>query len=354
MEPQLQHPAALGEAGVGEAGVGEAGVGEAAARTMEAIVQDGYGSADVLRLAQMARPEAGAGEVLVQVRAAGLDRGCWHMMTGKPYLLRLVVGLRSPRNPVLGLDVAGTVVAVGQGVTRFSVGDEVFGFGRGTFAEYAVARQDKLARKPVNLSFEHAAVVPVSALTALQALTDTGHVAAGQKVLITGASGGVGSFAVQLASALGAEVTGVCSTAKLDLVRSLGATHVIDYTRDDFAAGAHRYDLIIDIAGNPDLARLRRALTPAGAAVIVGGEDGGNWTGIGRQFRALALSPFLRQRLTMVTAKQRSSDLERLAKLIEAGTVTPTVDRTYPLAQTPDAMRYLQAGNAQGKVAITI
>jgi NADPH:quinone reductase-like Zn-dependent oxidoreductase len=325
-----------------------------AGSTMRAIVQDGYGSADVLHLTRITRPEISGNEVLLQVHAAGLDRGRWHLMTGQPYLLRLVVGFRRPRNPVQGLDVAGTVVAVGQAVTRFSVGDEVFGFGRGTFAEYAAAREDKLARKPANVTFEQAAVVPVSAVTALLALTDVGHVQAGQKVLITGASGGVGSYAVQLARAFGAEVSGACSTAKLDLVRSLGAAHVIDYTRDDFADGAHHYDLIIDIAGNPALSRLRRALTPAGTAVITGGEDGGRWTGMGRQFRALALSPFLRQRLTMVTPRQRSSDLERLAALIEAGTVTPSIGATYPLDQVPEAMRHLEAGNARGKVAITI
>jgi len=345
MEAERQHRATGGEATLEVAAPG----------TMQAIVQDGYGSADVLRLARVAAPKIGAGELLLRVRAAGLDRGQWHMMTGRPYLLRLVCGIRGPRNPVLGLDVAGTVVAVGSGVTRLSVGDEVFGFGRGTFAEYAVARQDKLARKPASASFEQAAVVPVSALTALQALTDVGHVQAGQKVLITGASGGVGSFAVQLAArAFGAEVTGVCGAAKADLVRSLGASHVIDRTRDDFADGEHRYDLIIDVAGNPGLSRLRRALTPGGTAVIVGGEHGGNWTGMGRQLRALALSPFLRQRLTMVTAKQRSGDLERLAQLIEAGTVTPSIGATYPLDQVPDAMRHLEAGKALGKVAITI
>jgi NADPH:quinone reductase-like Zn-dependent oxidoreductase len=322
--------------------------------TMRAIVQDGYGSAGVLRLARTARPRIGGSDVLLRVRAAGLDRGRWHLMTGRPYLLRLVVGVRGPRNPVQGLDVAGTVAAAGPGVTRFTVGDEVFGFGRGTFAEYAVAREDKLAAKPANATFEQAAVVPVSAVTALQALTDVGHVKAGQKVLVTGASGGVGSYAVQLARAFGAEVTGVCSTAKLDLVRSLGAAHVIDYTRDDFAAGGRRYDLILDIAGNPALSRLRRALTPAGTAVIVGGEQGGNWTGMGRQLRALALSPFVRQRLTMVTARQRASDLERLAGLIEAGTVTPAIGAAYPLEQVPDAMRHLEAGKARGKVAITI
>lgn len=332
----------------------EAVLPEAAGNMMRAVVQDGYGSADVLRLARITRPKIGGHEVLLRVRAAALDRGQWHMMTGRPYLLRLVAGFRGPRNPVPGIDVAGTVVAVGQGVTRFSVGDEVFGFGRGTFAEYAVAREDKLARKPVNASFEQAAVLPVSAVTALMALTDAGHVQAGQKVLITGASGGVGSYAVQLARAFGAEVTGVCSTAKLGLVRSLGAVHVIDYTRDDFAVGQRHYDLIIDIAGSPALSRLRRVLTPAGTAVIVGGEEGGNVTGMGRQFRALALSPFLRQRLTMLTPRQRSDDLERLTALVEAGTVTPSIGATYPLDQVPEAMRYLEAGKARGKIAITI
>ena len=333
---------------------GQAALPVTAGSTMRAIVQDGYGSADILHLARIARPGIGGNEVLLRVHAAGLDRGRWHLMTGQPYLLRLEAGIRWPRNPVQGLDVAGTVVAAGQKVTRFSVGDEVFGFGRGTFAEYAAAREDKLARKPVNLTFEQAAVVPVSGMTALLALTDAGHVQAGQNVLITGASGGVGSYAVQLATAFGAEVTGVCSTTKTGLVRSLGAAHVIDYTRDDFADGAHRYDLIIDIAGNPSLARLRRALTPAGTAVLTGGEDAGNLTGMGRQVRALALSPFLRQRLTMLTPRQRSADLERLTELIQAGTITPSIGATYPLDQVPEAMRNLEAGNARGKIAITI
>ena len=322
--------------------------------TMRAIVQDAYGHADVLRLARIPRPEAADNEVLVRVHAAGLDRGVWHVMTGLPYLGRLAFGVRKPKEPVLGFDVAGTVVAVGSAVTRFSAGDEVFGFGKGAFAEYAVVREDKLARKPVNLSFEQAAVVPVSAVTALQGL-DAGRVEQGQKVLIIGASGGVGSYAVQLAKAFGAQVTGVCSTAKLDLVRSLGADHVIDYTRDDFADGAHRYDLILDIAGNPTLSRLRHALTPTGTAVITGGEDGGNLTGgMNRQLRALALSPFVRQRLTMFLGKVRSSDLERLIELIEAGTVTPSLDRTYTLDRVPEAIDHLEAGKVRGKVAITI
>ena len=322
---------------------------------MQAVVQDRYGSADVLRLALIARPEVADDEVLLRVHAAGLDRGSWHLMTGRPYLLRLGFGLRRPKNPVLGVDVAGTVVAVGSAVTRFSAGDEVFGFGKGSFAEYTVAREDRLARKPKNASFEQAAVVPVSAATALQALRDVGRVEQGQSVLILGASGGVGTYAIQLAKAFGAEVTGVCSTTKLDLVRSLGADHVIDYTRDDFAAGTHHYDLILDIAGNPTLSRLRRALAPTGTAVIVGGEEGGDFSGgMNRPLRAVALSPLVRQRLTMFIAKERSSDLERLTDLIEAGTVTPSIDRTYPLERAPEAMRHLAAGKAQGKVAITI
>jgi NADPH:quinone reductase-like Zn-dependent oxidoreductase len=316
-------------------------------------VQDGYGSVGVLGLERIARPEPGTGEVLLQVHAAGLDRGQWHLMTGQPYLMRPVTGFRGPKNPVMGLDVAGTVVAAGPAVTRFSVGDEVFGFGKGTFAEYAVAREDKLAPKPRNISLTQAAVVPVSAVTALLALTDVGHVKAGQKVLITGASGGVGSYAVQLAAAFEAEVTGVCSTAKADFVRSLGAAHVIDYTQDDFADSGH-YDLIIDIAGNPAISRLRHALTHAGTAVITGGEHGGNWTGMGRQLRALALSPFLRQRLAMVTPRQRAADLERLTVLIEAGKVTPSIGATYPLDEVPEAMRYLESGAARGKIAIVI
>jgi NADPH:quinone reductase-like Zn-dependent oxidoreductase len=256
---------------------------------------------------------------------------------------------------VRGREVAGTVVAVGSAVTRFAIGDEVFGIAAGSFAEYAAAREDKLARKPANATFELAAVTPVSGLTALQALTDVGRVQPGEKVLVIGASGGVGSFAVQLAKAFGAEVTGVCSAAKLDMVRSLGADHVIDYGRDDFADGTHRYDLILDIAGNPTLSRLRRALTPAGTAVLVGGEEGGNFSGgMNRQLRARAVSPLLRQRLTGVLCRERAGGLDRLASLIEAGTVTPSVDRTYPLAEVADAMRRLDAGSVHGKVAITV
>jgi NADPH:quinone reductase-like Zn-dependent oxidoreductase len=323
-----------------------------AGSTMRAIVQDAYGSADVLRLTRITPPEIADNEVLIRVHAAGLDRGVWHQVTGRPYLVRLAFGIRGPKNPVPGRDVAGTIVAVGSAVTRFAAGDEVFGIGPGSFAEYAAAREDKLARKPANLTLERAAVVPVSAMTALQALSDVGRVEQGQNVLVIGASGGVGSYAVQLAKAFGAQVTGVCSATKIDLVRSLGADHAIDYAQDDFAAGGHRYDLILDIAGNPAVSRLRRALTPTGTAVIIGGD---NWAmSMDRQLRARTLSLFVRQRLTSFICRERSSDLERLTDLIEAGAVTPSIDRTYSLDQVPEAMRHIEAGKARGKVAITI
>lgn len=322
---------------------------------MRAILQDRYGSAEVLRLATVPRPVIAGNEVLVRVGAAGLDRGTEHLMTGKPYVMRLGFGLRGPRNPVLGRDVAGTVVQVGCSVTRFAVGDEVYGVAPGSFAEFAVAREDKLARKPANLSFAQAAVVPISAGTALQALIDVGRVQAGQSVLVLGASGGVGTYAVQLGKAFGAHVTGVCSTAKLDLVTSLGADQVMDYSHQDWADGTCRYDLILDIAGNPSVGRLRRALSPRGTAVFVGGENGGNLTGMGRQLRgALLVSPVVRQRLALFMAKERAADYERLTDLIEAGKVTPSLDRSYPLDEAPDAMRLLEEGRVRGKVAITV
>jgi NADPH:quinone reductase-like Zn-dependent oxidoreductase len=321
--------------------------------TMRAIVQHAYGTADVLHLERIARPEISGSEVLVRVHAAGLDRGTWHLMAGRPYLLRLAFGLRGPKSPVAGRDVAGTVEAVGPAATRWSVGDEVYGVAPGSFAEYAVAREDKLARKPASLSFEQAAVVPISALTALAAVT-AGRIEVGQHVLVIGASGGVGSYAVQLAKAFGAEVTGVASTSKLDLVKALGADHVIDYTGEDFAASG-KYDLIIDIAGNPSLTRLRRALTSTGTAVLTGGEDGGKPTGgMHRQLGGLITSLFLRQRLTMVVNKENGRDLERITDLIETGQVTPSLDRTFALDDVPDAMRHLMGGNVRGKVAITI
>jgi NADPH:quinone reductase-like Zn-dependent oxidoreductase len=275
-------------------------------------------------------------------------------MTGKPYAARLAFGIRRPRNPVLGRDVAGTVAEVGSSVTRFAVGDEVYGIAAGSFAEYACARESKLARKPANLSFEQAAVVPVSAATALRALTDAGRVQAGQTVLVLGASGGVGSYAVQLAKAFGAEVTGVASSAKQDLVSSLGADHVLDYSRQDFADSGRRYDLVLDIGGTPSLARLRRALAPRGTVVFVGGEQAGNLTGMGRQVRGALLSPFLRQRLVLLAAKERADDFDRLTDLIESGKVLPSLDSSYPLEQAPAAVRRLEAGEVRGKLAITV
>ncbi len=311
--------------------------GPVADQRMRAIVQKEYGTADVLRVGEIERPTIGADEVLVKVHAAGLDRGTWHLMAGLPYAARLAVGVRAPKNPVPGLDVAGVVAAVGSEVTRFRSGDEVFGVSRGSFAEYAAARENKLARKPSNLTFEQAASVPVSGMTALRGLSDVGHLQAGQKVLIVGASGGVGSYAVQIAKALEAEVTGVCSTSKLDLVRSIGADHVIDYSQEDFANGEKRYDLILDIGGNSTLSRLRRALTPRGTLVIVGGEGRGRWIGMDRQLRALALSPLVGQRLTMLGPKEHYTVLERLTELIENGQLVPAIEQTHPLSEMPNA-----------------
>ena len=323
---------------------------------MKAIVQDTYGSADVLEVRDIAAPAIAAGEVLVRVHAASVDRGVWHVMTGLPYPVRLAgYGLRAPKNPVPGTSIAGVVATVGREVTRFQPGDEVFGIGQGAFAEYARAPENKLAPKPANLTFEQAAAVPVSGLTALQGLRDHGRVQPGQTVLITGASGGVGTFAVQLAAAFGAQVTGVCSTTKVELVRSIGAGHVIDYTRADFADGKQRYDMILDIGGNPSLSRLRRALTPKGTLVIAGGETGGRWLGgSDRQLRALLLSRFVGQQLTTFICRENHEDLLVLKELIEAGRITPVIDRSYPLSEAPKAIRYLEEGRARGKVVITL
>jgi NADPH:quinone reductase-like Zn-dependent oxidoreductase len=324
-------------------------------RSMRAIVQNAYGTSQVLRLEQIAPPTIGDGDVLIKVRAAGLDRGTWHFMTGRPYLMRVMgFGFRRPRNPVSGVDVAGTVVAVGAAVTRFAVGDEVFGMSRGSFAEYAAAPENKLAHKPAGCSFEQAAVVPISGGTALQALR-AGKVQEGQDVLVIGASGGVGSYAVQLAKALGAHVTGVSSAGKADLVRSLGAERVIDYEQEDFADGTRRYDLIIDIGGNAPISRLRRALAPTGTVVIVGGESRGNLTGgIGRQLRGALLTPFIAQRITGLVSKERSSDLETLAGHLQNGSVVPAIDRSFPLNLVADAMHRMETGQVRGKVVITV
>ncbi len=323
---------------------------------MKAIVQDEYGSPDVLELEDIDKPVIKDNEVLVRVDAAGVDPGVWHLMAGLPYLIRIMgFGLRAPNTRVRGTDLAGRVEAVGKDVTEFQPGDEVFGSGDGSFAEYASAREDKIAPKPANLTMEQAAAVPASALTALQGLRDRGQIQPGQKVLIIGASGGVGTYAVQLAKAFGAEVTGVCSTMKVDMVRSIGADHVIDYTREDFADGVDLYDLILDTAGNRSLSHLRRALTPEGTLVIVGAETGGRWLGgSDRQLRALMLSPFVSQKLRAFIATASKEDLVVLTELIEAGKVAPVIDSTYPLSETPEAIRYIEEGHARGKVVITV
>ena len=324
--------------------------------TMKAMVRDAYGSPDVLELRDIDRPGIGDDGVLVRVRAAGLDRGVWHIMAGLPYPIRLAgFGLRAPKNPVIGSDVAGVVEAVGGEVSRFKPGDEVFGIGEGTFAEYARAPEDKLAPKPANLTFEQAAVVAVSGSTALQGLRDHGKARPGQEVLIIGASGGVGTYAVQIAKAFGARVTGVCSTTKAEMVRAIGADHVVDYTQEDFAEGERRYDLILDIGGNSSLSRLRRALTPRGTLIIAGGEGGGRWLGgTDRQLRALALSPFVGQKLGTFVSSGNREDLILLKDLIEEGKVTPVIDRAYPMGDAPEAIRYLQEGRARGKVVILV
>ncbi|WP_448624194.1 NAD(P)-dependent alcohol dehydrogenase [Geodermatophilus sp. URMC 64] len=327
--------------------------------TMTAVLQDRYGSEPetVLRLGTAPRPSIGDGEVLVRVRAASVDRGTWHLMAGLAYPIRLVFGLRRPRFANPGRNLAGTVEAVGRGVTGFRPGDEVYGVaaGNGTFAEYVAVGSDRLAAKPANLSFEQAAAVPVSGSTALQAVRDHGRVQAGEKVLVIGASGGVGSFAVQIAKALGAHVTGVASTGKLDQVRALGADDVLDYTAGDVVDGRRRYDVVLDIGGNRPLRQLRRALTPKGRLVIVGGETGGRWLdGLDRQLRAVLLSPFIGQRLGFFVNKENAADLTALRELIEAGAVTPLIDRTYPLGETAAAIRRMLDGRAAGKLVVTI
>lgn len=323
---------------------------------VRAIVQARYGSAAELSLGTVPRPAPARGEVLVEVRAAGLDRGTWHLMTGRPYLMRIMgYGFFAPKNPVPGRDLAGTVVAVGEGVTKLRVGDEVFGIGEGSFAEVARAREDKLAHKPAGLPFEEAAVLGISGLTALHAVRDAGRVRAGQRVLVIGASGGVGAFAVQLAKLEGAEITAVCSGAKADLVRSLGAHRVIDYQREDFTEAAEPYDVILDIGGNTPLARLRRVLSPTGTLVFVGGEDGGDWTaGFGRQLLAAALGVFVKQRFVMLTPREEAAGLVELAKLAEGGALRPALDRVCPLEEVSAAMRDLEAGKVRGKVAVAI
>lgn len=331
-------------------------LGEGDTPQMRAIVQDRYGSADVLELGTIRRPEVAANEVLIEVHAAGVDRGVWHLMTGQPYLVRLAgFGVTRPKNPVLGLDVAGRVVAIGADVTRFQPGDEVFGIGKGSYAEYVAADEDKLAQKPTNATFEQAAVATISGITALEALTDVGHLQPGQRVLIVGASGGVGTFAVQLAKTLGAHVTGVGGPGATRLMRSLGADRVIDYTREDFVDGEGEFDLILDIGGRNSISRLRSVLGSKGTLVIVGGEGGNRVTGgVGRQVRAMMLSPFIGQRLTTFISSEHCTNIERLAGHIESGAVVPTIGRRFNLAEVPAAIRHLEAAGSNGKSVIVV
>ncbi len=327
--------------------------------TMMAIVQRTYGSADVLRHREIARPTIGQGDVLVRVHAASVNAADWHLMRGMPYVIRglgsrMGFGMRGPRSAVLGLNVAGTVEAVGSEVTQFRAGEEVFGEHPGAFAEYLVAPESALARKPANLTFEQAAAMPLAATTALQGLRDHGRIQPGQTVLVNGASGGVGHFAVQIAKHLGAEVTGVCSTRNVEMVRSIGADHVVDYTRDDFTDGLRRYDVILDLVGNRSLSHLRRALNPQGTLLISHGA-GGHWMGpIGTILRAILTSIFVSQRLRTFEATTTQADLNVVKDLVEAATIKPIIDRTYPLDQAAEAVRYVEQGHARGKVVITV
>jgi NADPH:quinone reductase-like Zn-dependent oxidoreductase len=325
---------------------------------MQAIIQDRYGDTpeDVLRVGEVTRPSAGRGEVLVRVRAASLDRGTWHVMTGVPYLMRIMgFGFRRPKQPNPGRSVAGTVESVGDDVTKFAPDDDVYGTADGSFAEYATVPLARLAHKPSNLSLAEAAAVPISGLAALQAVRDRAQVRRGDHVLVIGAAGGVGAFALQIAKAEGATVTGVAGTASLELVRTLGADHVVDYTRDDFADGDHRYDVIIDTAGHRALSHLRRGLARRGRLVIVGSETGGRWTGgFGRSLRASLLSPFVSQRLMMLSSKETASGLDDLRDLIESGRVVAPIARVYPLRETAAAMRELIDGSARGKLVIQL
>jgi len=324
---------------------------------MQAIVYDDYGTADVLRLAAIEKLLPLDHQVLIRVHAAAANPLDWHYMRGTPYIMRLDSGLLKPTSSRLGVDVAGRVVAVGKTVTRFKPGDEVFGTGRGAFAEYVLASEKNLALKPASVRFEQAAAVPIAALTALQGLRDKGNIQAGQKVLINGASGGVGTFAVQIAKSFDAEVTGVCSTRNVELVRSLGADHVIDYTKEDFTQGDVQYDLILDNVGNHPLLAVRRAMSPDGHYVLIGGggPDAGKWIGpmLG-PIKGLLLSPFVSQQFVMLLAEINKDDLAVMSEMMEAKQVKPVIDRTYPLNEVPEAIRYLETGRARGKVIISM
>jgi NADPH:quinone reductase-like Zn-dependent oxidoreductase len=322
---------------------------------MKAIVQEAYGSADRLRLREIGRPVPRDDEVLVEIRAAGCGPEVWHLMTGRPLVARAVLGVRRPRNPVRGWDGAGRVAAVGAKVGGFRPGDEVFGACEGSFAEYACGKAAKLAHKPAGLTFEQAAALPVSGITALQALSGPARPRPGQKVLVVGASGGVGCYAVQLAALYGAEVTGVCGPGGADFVRSRGAAHVVDYTHGDIADGPHRYDVVIDNAGQRPLSVLRRVLAPRGTLVIVGGEGGTALLGgLSRGLRAVLLSPFVGQTLRNLVAVTRREDLLTLKELAEKGDLTVPVDRVYPLDRAAEALRHLEKGHPRGKLVVTV
>ncbi len=321
---------------------------------MKAIIQHGYGSTDVLAFEEVETPEPGDDEVLVRVLAAGVNTGDWHLLRGVPYLVRLMFGLRRPRNGVPGMDIAGRVEAVGGKVEGLRPGDEVFGWCDGAFAEYASAPASNLLPKPAGLGFEEAAAIGDSALTALQAVRDKGRVDPGQRVLVIGASGGVGSFVVQIARAFGAHVTGVCSTQSMDVVREIGADEVIDYTREDFADGERRYDVIFDLVGNRSLADCRRALTPRGTYVVIGVHDVGRWFGMSRQAKALVSSLFLRQRMRILIAKHTREDLEVIKSMAEEGKIVPVIDRRYRLEQVPDALRHQGEGHGTGKSVVVV
>jgi NADPH:quinone reductase-like Zn-dependent oxidoreductase len=326
-------------------------------QTMKAIVRDRYGSPDVLELRDVAKPVVKDNEVLVRVRAASANPYDWHFMRGLPYLFRpIAFGFPNPKHTVLGSDLAGQVETVGKNVTRFRPGDEVFGNVRtGGWAEYTSVSEDFLGQKPANLTFEQAAAVPLGALTALQGLRDAGRIQPAQKVLIIGASGGVGTFAVQIAKSFGADVTGVCSSRNVDMVRRIGADHVIDYTRADFTQSGQKYDLIFQLAGTRSASDCGRALTSNGTLVLSSGESGGRWIGpVDRIIAGVVSSLFVSRRLSVLDTKQSAEDLRSLKELIEAGKVTPVIDRTYSLSEAPDAIRYLEEGHARGKVVIII
>jgi NADPH:quinone reductase-like Zn-dependent oxidoreductase len=321
---------------------------------MKAIVQMRYGSPDVLQRRDRDKPAAGDDEVLIRVHAAAVNIGDWHLLTGVPYVMRLVSGLGKPRREVLGLDVAGEVEATGKNVKRFRPGDEVFGWCKGAFAEYALAAESDLLSKPSNLTFEQSAAVGDSAFTALDAVRDQGKVQPGDRVLINGASGGVGTFAVQIAKAFGAHVTGVCSTRNLDMVRSIGADEVIDYTNAGFTQTGQHYDVMLDLVGNRSLSDCRRALTPRGTHVVVGVKDMGRWFGLGRQTKALLLSPFVPQRMRVFIVRHNGEDLAVLKELVETGQVTPVIDRRYTLSEVPEALRSQGEGHSRGKIVVAV